>query len=74
MKNTLACAAFLTVVLSGCAASPADRALPPIPSASNTNLFSPGATVSDASEMSVHPTDNPSIKGSGTSNATASRK
>jgi hypothetical protein len=72
-------AAVLIAVLGleGCASSPPGSfsTLPPVPSASDTNRFTPGAAVSSSAESSSKTTDNPSIRGDGTTGApTANRR
>ena len=62
-------AAVLIAVLGleGCASPPGSFSqLPPVPSASDTNRFTPGASVSSSSESSSKTSDNPSIRGDGT--------
>jgi hypothetical protein len=63
--------------LEGCALSPPGTMsqLPPVPSASDTNRFSTSSAVSSSTEVSGKTSDNPSIRGDGTTGAaTATRR
>ena len=62
--------------MGGCASAPAGStaSLPPVPSASDTNRFTTGAAVSSSTEVG-RTTDNPSIRGDGTTGSpTATRR
>ncbi len=73
--SILGMAAALAAVVGCTTPQPGARSsLPPVPSASDTNRFTPGAAVSSSSEVSSMPSDNTSIRGDGTTGATATRR
>jgi hypothetical protein len=67
--------ALIGCATSGCSSAPVSTArLPPIPSHSDTNTYPAGSIAPSVGEVSTQITDNPSIRGTGTTDRPTARR